>query len=112
METNGHGPGPDDSHETTGMIHAHDMEEAQRLIEGLQKAHPEHRVEALHIRAGLVEAGIQVTVQGQGLYAQVTLDPTVDPAITYHILEHIPDAVQSALGEMVGSVIGDDADGG
>jgi hypothetical protein len=99
MATGGYGAGPNDLGPVT--LHANDMDQARAMIAELQKIQPDARIEALHVKSRLIEAGIEVVVEGGGLYAQIVLDPNVDPQVTFHIIEHLPDAVESAVEEML-----------
>lgn len=82
-------------------LKAESLEQAEELIAKVKEQFPSHMVEALRLKARVVEAGIEVTMEGPGVWAQVVLDPTADPAISYHILEHVPDAVHESIRQMV-----------
>lgn len=78
----------------------HSLAEAEEMVAALQEENPDSEVHALHITAALVEAGIQVTIQGPGLHAVVTLDPMCDPRLSYAVIDNLPQAVHSALLNM------------
>lgn len=107
METGGHGDGQ--AHPEPMTFHASSMEEAKVMLAQIQAENPEHEMLPLHVKGRLVEAGVEVTIEGAGLYAVVTLNPSVQAEVTYAILAHLPEAVYSAIAEMAGAMGVDDA---
>lgn len=108
MEAGGHGPGPDDLGAVTFGVTG--LEEAEVIMAKFRQEDPSTRVQAVHVSTRLVEAGIEVTVEGAGIHIVSTLDPTQDPAPMYDVLQHLPDVVHTALMAFLGKVTGGRAD--
>lgn len=98
MATDGHG----DSEGLTEpvMINVADEAEAYQKIAEFEADNPDFKATALHVQGRLVEAGIEVRIEGPGVHAVVVIDPTSDPAAMYVVIENLPMAVQTSLAEL------------
>lgn len=82
------------------MINVKDEAEAYERIAEFEADNPDLKATALHVRGRLVEAGIEIRIEGPGVVALVVIDPTADPAPMYVVVENLPMAVKTSLAEL------------
>lgn len=104
METDGHG-GREGLVEPV-MINVKNEAEAYEKIAQFEADNPDFKATALHVQGRLVEAGIEIRVEGAGVQAVVIIDPTAEPTPMYVVIENLPMAIESSLTALANKTSG------